>query len=112
MIRRMAPAAPTTAPTATIHARTPGPRRPRRSWARGARSRVAGAVLGLLVLVARPPVVHAQQGDEDTDGRMEGYPQQVWLEKGSAGSTYLITVILAIVAVSVLFKNARRGHLD
>jgi hypothetical protein len=65
------------------------------------------------LLLARPPTP-----DKDIlDGRLEGYakggqPVNVTLEGGSTALTWLLLVFLAAIAVAVLFKNAKRTHLD
>lgn len=56
----------------------------------------------------------AQQGDEKpVDPRLEGYAKQVALpEPGSTALTWMLLIFLTLIAVAVLFKNAKRTHLD
>lgn len=50
---------------------------------------------------------------EDLDGRLRGYEDQgAVLEDSSTALTYFLLAGLAILAVGVMFKSARRTHLD
>jgi len=46
------------------------------------------------------------------DARLEGYPGNVRLESRSTALMWLLLVVLAALCVGVMFKNARRTHLD
>jgi len=66
-----------------------------------------------LVLLATPLSVLAQADEREYfDARLEGYPQNVALEGGSTALTWVMFIILAIVALGGMFKNAKRTHLD
>lgn len=77
---------------------------------------------GLLtaVLLALPTPAMAQYGDDaegdlirDADGRLRGYEQSgIVLEGGSTFLPYAAFFGLAVVAAGVMFKSARRTHLD
>ena len=60
------------------------------------------------LLLARPQ----EPEKEIVDGRLEGYAKNVTLEGGSTALTWLLLVFLAVIAVGVMFKNAKRTHLD
>ena len=50
---------------------------------------------------------------EEWEGRLEGYAQVVRLESpGSTAPYWLLLVGLSVVALIVLFKDAKRTHLD
>ena len=60
-----------------------------------------------------PAVVLAQEEDVKNDARLEGYQTKVSLESGdSTALTWLLLVFLSMVALGVMFKNAKRTHLD
>lgn len=70
-------------------------------------------VAGVLALgtLAAPAAVSAQEEDE-TDGRLAGYQNEMKVENDSTALTWLLFVFLGIVGLSVLFKDAKRTHLD
>jgi hypothetical protein len=63
-----------------------------------------------------PVTVLAKSGeDEDTvklEARLEGYPVQVRMASGSTALTWLMIGFLSAITIAVLFKNAKRTHLD
>jgi hypothetical protein len=75
--------------------------------------RVVPIVAGLVVLLA--PVIAMAQEDENSkiyDARLEGYPGNVTLDSSSTALLWLLLIVLAAACVGVMFKNARRTHLD
>lgn len=68
-------------------------------------------VVSLLCLAVAPLAVLAED-KEAYDARLLGYPQTVELESGSTGLTWFLLVILGVLTISVLFKDAKRTHLD
>ena len=65
------------------------------------------------VALLMPAVVLAQEEDVKNDARLEGYQTKVSLESGdSTALSWLLLVFLAMVALGVMFKNAKRTHLD
>ncbi|HMB95696.1 MAG TPA: hypothetical protein VKK61_06620, partial [Tepidisphaeraceae bacterium] len=46
------------------------------------------------------------------DARLENYGGNVTLENSSTALIWLLLVVLAAVCVGVMFKNAKRTHLD
>ena len=78
--------------------------------------RAAGArfVLSAVLTVAAcaGPALAQEEGIEH-DGRLEGYAEKVIIDGGeSTALTWLLLVFLGMVSLSVMFKNARRSHLD
>jgi hypothetical protein len=63
------------------------------------------------VLLASPASLLAQE-DEVPDARLQGYPQSVTLEGGGTALSWLMLCILAALCIGVMFKNAKRTHLD
>lgn len=70
-------------------------------------------VFGVLAVACCPLAALAQdEGPAYYDARLEGYPTNVTLDLSSTGLTWLLFVFLSIVCIGVMFKNARRTHLD
>ena len=63
-----------------------------------------------------PSVVQAaSSSDQDApahDARTEGYQPKAQLDSNSTALLWLAFAFLSVVALSVLFKNAKRTHLD
>ncbi len=70
-----------------------------------------GAVLGWL---SAPLTAVAQDAEErePIDARLEGYANNVTLDSGSTAFTWILFIILALLALGGLFKDAKRTHLD
>ena len=67
------------------------------------------------VIVLLSPITAMAQDDENSkiyDARLEGYPGNVTLESSSTALLWLLLIVLAAACVGVMFKNARRTHLD
>ena len=79
------------------------------------KQRVIRAAFAALAMLATPLSALAQrQGDEEreiVDGRLEGYASNVTLD-GSTGLTWVVFIVLAIICLGGLFKDAKRTHLD
>jgi preprotein translocase subunit SecG len=69
-----------------------------------------------LAILLTPVIVLAKSSeDEDTvkmEGRLEGYATKVRLDSNSTALTWLMIGFLCAIAIAVLFKNAKRTHLD
>jgi hypothetical protein len=69
-----------------------------------------------LAILLTPVIVLARSSeDEDTvklEARLEGYTSKVRLENNSTALTWLMIGFLSAIAIAVLFKNAKRTHLD
>ena len=76
----------------------------------------AGVFLASSLLFATPHAACADPGkiDDDAhyDGRVQGYDPDVELPSGSNGMTWFLVLILGVMCVSVIFKDAKRSHLD
>lgn len=67
----------------------------------------------LLAWLAAPLSALAQEDERELlDARLEGYPHNVTLEGGSAAFTWILFIILALLALGGMFKDAKRTHLD
>ena len=79
------------------------------------KQRMIRAGFALMAMLATPMAALAQRGGEERevlDGRLEGYASNVTLEGGSTGLTWVVFIILTIVCLGGLFKDAKRTHLD
>jgi hypothetical protein len=68
-----------------------------------------------LAVFLAPVIALAAKEDEETallEGRLEGYGANVRLPSGSTALTWLLIGFLGVIAISTLFKNAKRTHLD
>ena len=68
-----------------------------------------------LVLVASAPAHAASSDDEEStppDARLMGYEKGVVLESSTTALTWVLLIVLTIVTLGVLFKDAKRTHLD
>jgi len=75
-------------------------------------NRVAG-VLVVAAAAVLPAAALAQDESFKNDARLEGYEARVQVESGdSTALTWLLLVFLAMVAMGVMIKNAKRTHLD
>jgi hypothetical protein len=83
--------------------------------------RAVTVVTLLLLLLLSPTVLLAQDAaDKIYDARLEGYaeaggnsnPINVTLESSSTATMWLLLIVMAALCVGVMFKNAKRTHLD
>ena len=66
----------------------------------------------LVAWLAAPLSSLAQEEEREMlDARLEGYPSIVTLEASSA-LTWILFIVLALLALGGLFKDAKRTHLD
>jgi len=54
----------------------------------------------------------AQDEDKPTEARLEGFNGDVKVGNDSTALDWLLLILLAIIALSPLFKDAKRTHLD
>jgi hypothetical protein len=69
----------------------------------------------LAVLLASPVAALARQVEEPPeilDARLEGFSKSVTLSSHSTALVWVVFLILAFIALVVLFKDAKRTHLD
>ncbi len=79
--------------------------------------RVFSFVLSLVLAFAcaAPALAAKTPEDEEADkweARYEGYPTNVRLEKSGTAMAWFLFAFLGLMGIAVLFKNARRTHLD
>ena len=67
------------------------------------------------VVLMTPMVALARHGEVErdiVDARLEGYNQTVSLEPKSTALMWMLFLFLAVVGLAVMFKDAKRTHLD
>ena len=67
------------------------------------------ALSGSLLVVA--PAA-AQEEEKVNDARVEGFERDVKSENDSTALAWLFLIFLTVIALSPLFKDAKRTHLD
>jgi hypothetical protein len=66
-----------------------------------------------IVLVFSTPIkVLASDEPEVYDARLQGYTQTVQLDIASTALIWLLLIVLGALCLGVLFKDAKRSHLD
>jgi hypothetical protein len=70
------------------------------------------ACLALTLVLSTPLKVLAEDAPEVYDARLQGYSQTVQIESGSTALTWLLLIALGVLCLGVLFKDAKRSHLD
>jgi hypothetical protein len=79
---------------------------------------LAAFVLGISLIACSTPSALATAGpgkiDDDAhyDARMQGYDPDVELPSTSGGLCWFMLICFSVVCVSVIFKDAKRSHLD
>ena len=76
------------------------------------KQRFLSLAVACLTTLSTPIAALAQEEPKSYDARLEGYPSNVTLEGGTTALTWLLFVFLSVVCIGVLFKNAKRTHLD
>jgi hypothetical protein len=69
----------------------------------------AVALIGPVLLPAG--VARADDATAKYDARLEGYSHKVALDANTAPS-YLLLTALGVIGIAVMFKDAKRSHLD
>jgi hypothetical protein len=79
---------------------------------------LAGFVLAVSLIACSTPSALATAGagkiDDDAhyDARVQGYDPDVELPSNSGGFCWFMLICFGVVCVSVIFKDAKRSHLD
>ncbi len=75
---------------------------------------VAASLLAFAMLFAMPNHASAAPDDEveHYDARVQGYDPDVELKGSGTGGSWTMLILLGVVSISVLFKDAKRSHLD
>jgi hypothetical protein len=68
--------------------------------------------IALLTMGAGPITALADDNSKSYDGRLDDYNKNVTLDNGGTALTYFVWVGLGLVGLIVMFKDAKRSHLD
>jgi hypothetical protein len=68
--------------------------------------------IAVLTMGAIPMSAKADDNSKSYDGRLDDYGKPVTLDNGGTALTYFIWVGLGVVGLIVMFKDAKRSHLD
>jgi hypothetical protein len=83
------------------------------SMGRRFRKTIVGVVLAVSLIAATPHA--AMAGDDDAehyDARVQGYDPDVELKSSGTSMAWIMIIFMGVVCVSVIFKDAKRSHLD
>ena len=67
-------------------------------------------VLGTLTVLMAPLMAMAE--DKSYDAKLEGYANSVKADPASTPLIWLVVIVMTLLCLGVLFKNAKRSHLD
>ena len=68
--------------------------------------------IALCVLAGLPSAALAQDEDKKEHAWLNGYTRPVKLEEASNTANWLLLLVIMGAGVGVMFKNAKRTHLD
>jgi hypothetical protein len=68
--------------------------------------------LSASIFAITPTIARADDEPTSYDARIEGYATKTQLDASSTALTWLLLVVLGVLSVAVLFKDAKRTHLD
>ncbi len=78
-----------------------------------ARRWMMGALLAMVMVASAPkPALADDDEPSDYDARLLSYSKTVELSSGTTALTWVLLIVLSIVCLGVLFKDAKRSHLD
>lgn len=80
------------------------------------KSRIYGWFCALAIVLMSPAMTLARQYQEEreiVDARLEGYDKvNISLAPSGTALMWLLLIFLTVVTVAVMFKDAKRSHLD
>jgi hypothetical protein len=79
------------------------------------KQRLYGWACAAAVVLMSPVMAMARKYEEEKeviDARLEGYKEGVSLPASGTALMWLLLIFLTVVTVAVMFKDAKRSHLD
>ena len=65
-----------------------------------------------IVSLLTPLLAFAADEEARVDAKVQNFMKPVALEESSSALTWILLIFLGAVVISVMFKNAKRTHLD
>lgn len=69
-------------------------------------------ILAAALIFFAPTFLVAQEEAVQRDARLEGYENNVLIADDSVALTWILFVVLTMVTLGAVFKDAKRTHLD
>lgn len=69
-------------------------------------------VFSALAMLASPMAVMAQEEGPVPEARLEGYPAPVTLPPSGSAVSWILLLVMAGACAGVMFKQAKRTHMD
>jgi hypothetical protein len=82
-----------------------------KAWKQQAKRHAARWICAATLLIAPAASTLAADDEKVPNARLEGFARNVKVEGATTG-TWVLFVVLSVVCMSVLFKNAKRSHMD
>jgi hypothetical protein len=75
---------------------------------------LAALLLAVSLIATTPHSAMAKADDDEAhyDARVQGYSPDVELKSGGSGGNWVLLIFMGVVCMAVIFKDARRSHLD
>lgn len=77
---------------------------------------MAAVVLALSVITATPHGAYASSSSDEAtdhyDARVQGYDPDLELKSWGTSGCWMVLILMAVCCVAVIFKDAKRSHLD
>jgi len=81
---------------------------------RSVKKSAAAFLLAVSLIACNPHSAMATREEdiEHYDARVQGYDPTVELQSSSTGMAWMLVIVLGVVCIAVIFKDAKRSHLD
>jgi hypothetical protein len=86
----------------------------RSGFVRSFRKSIAAVLLAVSLIASTPQSARAASDDDVVhyDARVQGYSPDMELKSSSTGGCWILLIFMGVICVAVIFKDARRSHLD
>ena len=73
---------------------------------------VAAFLLAVSLIAYNPHSAMAKDEEDHYDARVQQYDPDLELKSSSTGMAWMLMLFMGVVCVAVIFKDAKRSHLD